>query len=69
MMAWTDRHCRVFHRLLSESALLYTEMIASGAVLFGDRERFLRFDPSEHPLALQRGSLIEGECRACQVTR
>jgi tRNA-dihydrouridine synthase A len=55
MMDWTDRHCRVFHRLLSRRALLYTEMITTGAVLHGDRKRLLRFDPSEHPVALQLG--------------
>ena len=55
MMDWTDRHCRVFHRLLTRRALLYTEMITTGAVLHGDRARLLRFDPSEHPVALQLG--------------
>jgi tRNA-dihydrouridine synthase A len=55
MMEWTDRHCRVFHRLLTRRALLYTEMLTTGAVLHGDRTRLLRFDPAEHPLALQLG--------------
>jgi tRNA-dihydrouridine synthase A len=55
MMEWTDRHCRYFHRLLSRRALLYTEMITTGAVLRGDRARLLRFDPSEHPVAVQLG--------------
>src|SRR5215469_10183467 len=55
MMDWTDRHCRVFHRVLTRRALLYTEMLTSGAVIFGDRARLLRFDASEHPLALQLG--------------
>jgi tRNA-dihydrouridine synthase A len=55
MMDWTDRHCRFFLRLIAPRALLYTEMIPTGAVLFGDRERFLRFDPAEHPVALQLG--------------
>jgi len=55
MMDWTDRHCRYFHRLLTRRALLYTEMITTGAVLYGNRERLLRFDPSEHPVALQLG--------------
>jgi len=55
MMEWTDRHCRFFHRLLSRRALLYTEMLTTGAVLHGDRARLLRFDPAEHPLALQLG--------------
>lgn len=55
MMDWTDRNCRVFHRLLSRRALLYTEMVTTGAVIHGDRERLLGFDPSEHPIALQLG--------------
>ncbi|MGB6446599.1 MAG: tRNA dihydrouridine(20/20a) synthase DusA [Xanthobacteraceae bacterium] len=55
MMEWTDRHCRFFHRGLTRRALLYTEMLTTGAVLHGDRARLLRFDPSEHPLALQLG--------------
>ncbi|WP_168184562.1 tRNA dihydrouridine(20/20a) synthase DusA [Pseudomonas sp. Bc-h] len=55
MMDWTDRHCRFFLRLLSKSALLYTEMVTTGALLHGDSERFLRHDQSEHPLALQLG--------------
>ncbi len=55
MMDWTDRHCRSFHRLLTRRALLYTEMITTGAVLHGDRRRLLRFDACEHPVALQLG--------------
>jgi tRNA-dihydrouridine synthase A len=55
MMEWTDRHCRFFHRLLTRRALLYTEMLTTGAVLHGDRARLLRFDRDEHPLALQLG--------------
>ncbi|RTL51322.1 MAG: tRNA dihydrouridine(20/20a) synthase DusA [Bradyrhizobiaceae bacterium] len=55
MMDWTDRHCRVFHRLLSRHARLYTEMLTTGAVIHGDRARLLGFDPSEHPVALQLG--------------
>ena len=55
MMEWTDRHCRFFHRLLTRRALLYTEMLTTGAVLHGDRARLLRYDPAEHPLALQIG--------------
>jgi tRNA-dihydrouridine synthase A len=55
MMDWTDRHCRYFHRLMTRRALLYTEMLTTGAVLYGDRTRLLRFDPSEHPLAVQLG--------------
>jgi tRNA-dihydrouridine synthase A len=55
MMDWTDRHCRAFHRVLTGRALLYTEMLTSGAILHGDRDRLLAFDPSEHPVALQLG--------------
>ncbi len=55
MMDWTDRHCRYFHRLISPNALLYTEMVTTGALLHGDAERFLRFDKSEHPVVLQLG--------------
>src|SRR5246127_3237062 len=55
MMDWTDRHCRVFHRVLTRRALLYTEMLTTGAVIFGDRARLLAFDRSEHPVALQLG--------------
>jgi tRNA-dihydrouridine synthase A len=55
MMDWTDRHCRALHRTLSRQALLYTEMVTTGAVLHGDRERLLGFDDMEHPVALQLG--------------
>jgi tRNA-dihydrouridine synthase A len=55
MMDWTDRHCRYFHRLLAPHARLYTEMVTTGAVLHGDRERLLGFDAAEHPVALQLG--------------
>ncbi|MBI1327197.1 MAG: tRNA dihydrouridine(20/20a) synthase DusA [Alphaproteobacteria bacterium] len=55
MMDWTDRHCRFFHRLLSPSAWLYTEMVTAGAVIHGDCERLLGFDKAEQPVALQLG--------------
>lgn len=55
MMDWTDRHCRAFHRGFTRRALLYTEMVTTGAVLHGDRERLLGFDPLEQPVALQLG--------------
>ena len=55
MMDWTDRHCRAFHRTLTSRALLYTEMVTTGAVLHGDLDRLLGFDPCEHPVALQLG--------------
>src|SRR3979490_2454606 len=55
MMVWTGRHCRVFHRLMTRRARLYTEMLTTGAILHGDRQRLLGFDPSEHTVALQLG--------------
>jgi tRNA-dihydrouridine synthase A len=55
MMDWTDRHCRVFHRLMTRRARLYTEMLTTGAIIHGDRLRLLGFDASEHPVALQLG--------------
>ena len=55
MMDWTDRHCRYFHRQLAPGALLYTEMVTTGAVIHGDRDRLLGFDPAEHSVALQLG--------------
>lgn len=55
MMDWTDRHCRYLHRLMSRHTLLYTEMVTAPAVIHGDRDRLLGFDPAEHPVALQLG--------------
>jgi tRNA-dihydrouridine synthase A len=55
MMDWTDRHCRVFHRLMTRRARLYTEMLTTGAIIHGDRQRLLGFDSCEHPVALQLG--------------
>jgi len=55
MMDWTDRHCRYFHRLLAPSVTLYTEMVTANALIHGDVDRHLRFDQSEHPVALQLG--------------
>jgi len=55
MMDWTDRHCRYFHRLINGEALLYSEMVTTGAVIHGDRERLIGFDPVEQPVALQLG--------------
>ena len=55
MMDWTDRHCRVLHRLLSKRARLYTEMITADAIIHGDRERLLGFSEIEHPVAIQLG--------------
>jgi tRNA-dihydrouridine synthase A len=64
MMDWTDRWCRHFHRLLSRRALLYTEMVTTGAVLHGDRARLLGFDPGEHPVAVQLGGSEPGALAA-----
>ncbi|PIE45297.1 MAG: tRNA dihydrouridine(20/20a) synthase DusA [Gammaproteobacteria bacterium] len=55
MMGWTSRHCRYFHRQISRHALLYTEMVTTGAILYGEHRRFLQYDDSEHPIALQIG--------------
>jgi tRNA-dihydrouridine synthase A len=55
MMDWTDRHCRHFHRLISKYTWLYTEMVTTGALVYGDVERHLRFNEEEHPVALQLG--------------
>lgn len=55
MMAWTDRHCRYFHRLISPSSLLYTVMITSGALKHGDVKFHLDYNEQEHPVALQLG--------------
>ena len=65
MMEWTDRHCRFFHRLLTRRALLYTEMLTTGAVLRGDRARLLRYDAAEHPLALQLGGADPRALASC----
>jgi tRNA-dihydrouridine synthase A len=55
MMEWTDRHCRFFHRLFTRRALLYTEMLTTAAIIRGDRDRLLKFDRAEHPVAIQLG--------------
>ena len=65
MMDWTDRHCRYFHRLLAPSALLYTEMVTTGAVLHGDRERLIGYNEEEHPLALQLGGSDPADLAEC----
>jgi tRNA-dihydrouridine synthase A len=61
MMDWTDRHCRVFHRLMTRRARLYVEMLTTGAIIHGDRKRLLGFDASEHPVALQLGGSDPGD--------
>jgi tRNA-dihydrouridine synthase A len=65
MMDWTDRHCRFFHRLLTRQALLYTEMLTTGAVIHGDRARLLGFSAEEHPVALQLGGSEPGALAVC----
>jgi tRNA-dihydrouridine synthase A len=65
MLDWTDRHCRFFHRLLSKQALLYTEMVTTGALIHGDHHRFLNYHPSEHPLVLQLGGSNPRELALC----
>jgi tRNA-dihydrouridine synthase A len=65
MMDWTDRHCRFFHRLLTRRALIYTEMVTTGAVLHGDRARLIGFDPFEHPVAIQLGGCDPHALAAC----
>jgi tRNA-dihydrouridine synthase A len=65
MMDWTDRHCRYFHRLLAPSALLYTEMVTTGAIIHGDADRFLAYNPEEHPLALQLGGSEPDDLATC----
>ncbi len=55
MMDWSDRHCRFFWRLLTKNTRLYTEMVACGALIYGDKERFLNYNEEEHPVALQVG--------------
>lgn len=65
MMDWTDRHERAFLRVLSRRTLLYTEMVTTGAILHGDRDRLLAFDASEHPVALQLGGSEPADLAAC----
>ncbi len=65
MMDWSDHHCRFFWRLLSKETLLYTEMVTTGALIHGDRERFLHFNSEEHPVALQLGGSNPQELAQC----
>jgi tRNA-dihydrouridine synthase A len=65
MMDWTDRHCRYFHRLLAPSAMLYTEMVTTGAIIHGDADRFLAFNPEEAPVALQLGGSEPESLASC----
>ncbi len=65
MLDWTDRHCRYFHRLISRHAVLYTEMVTTGAILRGDAARHLSFHPSEYPVALQLGGSEPADLANC----
>lgn len=65
MMDWTDRHCRSFHRILSRRARLYTEMVTTGALIHGPRERLLAYHPAEHPVALQLGGSEPDDLARC----
>ena len=65
MMEWTDRHCRSFHRLLTKEAVLYTEMVTSGALLHGYQARHLDYGPIEHPVVLQLGGSEPSDLARC----
>lgn len=65
MMDWTDRHCRYFHRLLAPSAVLYTEMVTTGAIIHGDVDRYLAYNPEEQPVALQLGGSEPEDLATC----
>ncbi|MCH8502197.1 MAG: tRNA dihydrouridine(20/20a) synthase DusA [Aliidiomarina sp.] len=64
MLDWTDRHCRFFHRQISQTALLYTEMVTTGAILHGKQD-FLAYHEAEHPVALQLGGSDPADLAAC----
>lgn len=65
MMDWSDRHCRMFWRQLTQQALLYTEMVTTGAIIHAGPERFLSFHADEHPVALQLGGSDPGDLARC----
>ncbi len=65
MLDWTDRHCRFFYRIMSKHAVLYTEMVTTGALIYGDRKRFLQFNSEEHPVALQLGGSDPADLQIC----
>ncbi len=65
MMDWTDRHCRYFLRLIAPHVRLYTEMVTTGALIHGDKDRFLRFHDAEHPIALQLGGSDPKDLATC----
>jgi len=65
MLDWSDRHCRYFHRLLSQQLILYSEMVTTGALIHGDRHRYLTFNTQEHPIALQLGGSSAKDLAEC----
>lgn len=65
MLDWSDKHCRYFHRLISRQAFLYSEMVTTGALIHGDRQRYLEFNVEEHPLALQLGGSSVQDLAVC----
>ena len=65
MLDWSDRHCRFLFRLFAPRAMLYTEMITTGAIIYGDQNRHLDFSCEEHPIALQLGGSSTAELRQC----
>ena len=65
MMEWSDRHCRMFWRQLTGSALLYTEMVTTGAIIHAGPDRFLRYHQDEHPIALQLGGSNAADLASC----
>ena len=65
MLDWTDKHCRFFHRLISQQALLYTEMVTTGALIHGDYHRFLQHTPIENPVAFQLGGSNPKDLAIC----
>lgn len=65
MMEWTDRHCRAFHRQLTTKGLMYTEMVTTGAIIHGPRERLLAFSDVEHPIACQLGGSDPKDMATC----
>jgi tRNA-dihydrouridine synthase A len=65
MLDWTDRHCRYFHRLISQHAFLYTEMVTTGALIHGDKHRFLQFNTIENPIAFQLGGSHPQDLAVC----
>ncbi|MFM8340710.1 MAG: tRNA dihydrouridine(20/20a) synthase DusA [Methylomonas sp.] len=65
MLDWTDLHCRYFYRLMSQYAVLFTEMVTTGAILYGNQQRHLQFNQQEHPLVLQLGGSNPQDLALC----